>query len=220
MKIKSLILGLILISACFVSCQNPNEGEANPSGEIQKTEEEAVKDNTLKEEIDNKEKEKNENNEEQKSSADEKKDDKSDNKEKEEKEEKEEDEKDKELDITKIRKLTSEQRDEFKYWVGLSNTINFDESEYKNIAIAFNPQDDGYNAGTLKYSWFAFLMAAVFGVFLILYLIGRFLLNKFKGPKTFIDENYKRLTWISFIIGIIGAITFLSLTMVYSNRIK
>ena len=97
--------------------------------------------------------------------------------------------------------------------------MNFKSNHKAKLSRSYKPEETNYKKTLLVYSWLPFLLAAIFGVFFIIYIIGRFFFNKFRGPKTFIDYNYKRISWILLIIGFICTLVFLAITFFYSNRV-
>ena len=116
-------------------------------------------------------------------------------------------------------RLTAEERKKYDYWIKFRNSMNFNTNQLAKLSRSYKPEESSYKKTLLVYSWLPFLLASIFGVLLILYLIGRFALNWFRGPKTYIDENYKRFSWLLLFIGLVGTVTFLAFTFFYSNRV-
>lgn len=125
-------------------------------------------------------------------------------------------EKEEDKDIAETEKM----REEYYYWIKFKNSFTYDKDQKAMLARSFKPETSGYVASNLGKAWFMYLLAGIFGAFLILYLVGRFVLNKFKGPKSHISPWFGRVSWLFIIIGFVCTMVFYSITLSKSLKIK
>lgn len=116
--------------------------------------------------------------------------------------------------------MTEEKKNEYLYWIRFKNSFTFKENQLSKLARAFKPEDENYLQSNIKTGWFMFLIASFFGLLLILYLIGRFILGYFKGPKSHISAWYGRTSFIFIFIGFIISMTLFSLSLYNSILAK
>ena len=90
--------------------------------------------------------------------------------------------------------FTREMRKEYTYWVKFKNSFTFPRDQKKKLARSYRPEDDDYRSSIQKYNWLLYMIAGILGAFLFIYLIGRFLLNWFRGPKSHITAWYSRFS--------------------------
>lgn len=122
--------------------------------------------------------------------------------------------------VDDVKELTAEEREEYYYWVKFKNSFTYDSTQLSKLARAFTPEKSGYINSNRAKGWFMYLAAALFGVSLIIYLVGRFYFDKFKGPKSHISPWYGRISMIFIFIGFALTMTFYSIVLVKSVSIK
>ena len=114
----------------------------------------------------------------------------------------------------------SAEREEYYYWIKFKNSFTYDKDQKAKLARSFKPETSGYVSSSLGKPWFIYLLAGIFGAFLILYLVGRFVMNKFKGPKSHIGPWFSRVSWIFIFLGLVCVMVFYSITLSKSLKIK
>lgn len=112
-----------------------------------------------------------------------------------------------------VQGLNNDQRAEYYYWVKFKNSFTFDANQKAKLARAFTPEDPSYEKRSQNITWFMYLFAGLFGLSFLVYLVGRFILNRFKGPKTHISPWYGRMAFVFVFIGFVCCITFYSISL-------
>ena len=105
-------------------------------------------------------------------------------------------------------KFTKEMREEYTYWIKFKNSFSFPKDQKAKLARSYRPEEKDYRYTVQAYNWFFYLTAGILGIFLVIYLIGRFLKNYFKGPKEHITNWYSRISFSMIFIGFVLFVTF------------
>ena len=88
--------------------------------------------------------------------------------------------------------------------------MTYQKSQLAKLSRAFTPEIAGYEGKNIKQVWFFYVLSGLFLLSLIIYIIGRFTMNRFKGPKSHISSWYGRYSFLSIIVGLGGSITMFS----------
>jgi hypothetical protein len=99
--------------------------------------------------------------------------------------------------------LTKEQREEYVDWISYKDSFSYSSDQYAKLTKYFTPEDKNYYKNTFKNGWPFYTLAGIFGLLLIIYLSLRFILGKFRGPKSHVSTGYGKFTY-----GLIGILIF------------
>jgi hypothetical protein len=84
----------------------------------------------------------------------------------------------------------------------------------------FSPEQEGYYGQVLKSGAIFYFLACLFGLLMIIYVIMRFGLKKFLGPKGEQDKSYIRYTIAIGVIGFGLSLGFMTCSLIKVNHIK
>lgn len=91
--------------------------------------------------------------------------------------------------------LTKEQREEFLFWAKYKNSFNTNIGQLAKMTKYFAPEDPEYYNIVYSSGWPFYALGALFALALLIYLIFRFLFNKFLGPKSHITNFFGYFAW-------------------------
>jgi hypothetical protein len=112
-------------------------------------------------------------------------------------------------------KLTLSQRSSYYYWRAIRNLIYYsdDKNLYEKSVSYFTPEKSDYLSDLNKFSYpFIFAMIILI-ISIIIYLVLRFFLKKFLGPKGEIEKIYKYITYLFLLFGFLLSFIFLCIAI-------
>lgn len=118
-------------------------------------------------------------------------------------------------------KVSEKERSQYFEWVGTRDSFYYSGRTDLLIQLItyFSPETEGYFSSLFIFGIAFFILAGLFSLFLILYLILRFGFKMFTGPKKY-ERSLNLNTWIIIISGISISFILLSIAMSYSNQFK
>jgi hypothetical protein len=121
-------------------------------------------------------------------------------------------------------KLTDEQRGQtskgYYYWVNYKNSFNAESSsKLAKLTKYYEPENENYYTNLNKYGIPFHSISGLFALLLIIYLIMRFFMGYFKGPKTHISNWYGYFSWLLIIFGFFSAIILFCLSLSNNYRV-
>ena len=117
--------------------------------------------------------------------------------------------------------LTSEERDNYYYWIGLRNSFYYseDSNQLEKLVKYFTPEENNYYRNLFNFSLPGLICAGAVVVIFLIYLVRRFLMKGCRGPKD-VMKSYHIITYLYIIVGFLVGIIFLSLTIYNSGKSK
>lgn len=94
--------------------------------------------------------------------------------------------------------LSSQQRNDYDYWIRYKNSFNSAEGQLAKLTKYFAPEETEYYFQIFKSGWSFYAFASLVFLFFLIYIISRFCCRKFMGPKAHITIWFGVWTWFLF----------------------
>lgn len=122
------------------------------------------------------------------------------------------------LDDNSKTEIVNESKLEF--WINFRYNMEFNSTQLIKTARMYKPEESSYMTQLKSYAWFSYLLGAVFGAVFLFYMIGRFILGKFKGPKVLLSQGYTKISLLILVLSMITLIVLLGLSVHNINKVK
>ena len=118
--------------------------------------------------------------------------------------------------------LTNEQRQEYKYWIGIRNSFYYskDDNKYAKVIKYFTPEDPNYYPKIYLFSYPFYIIATLIGALILYYLVMRFLFRRCQGPKKVVENSYEYFVWGLIILGSAIALVFFYMGIYHLGKQK